>query len=120
MKLSEYQDKARETRLEETKGLRKGYSALGLTGEAGEVADKIKKLIRGDFHLDNFDRQEDMLVAIEEHKLGIAKELGDVLWYVAAVADDLGLSLDLIAQTNLEKLASRKDRGELHGSGDDR
>lgn len=120
MNLKEYQEKARDTRFEETKGLRTGYSALGLTGEAGEVADKVKKIIRGDFSLDNFDTQEEMLEALEAHKQEIVKELGDVLWYVAAVADDLDTSLDLVAAANLEKLASRKDRGELRGSGDNR
>ena len=120
MKLSEYQEKARVTRFEQTKGIHKGYSALGLSGEAGEVADKIKKIIRGDFELAHYDRKETRDAALEEHKMGIAKELGDVMWYLAAVADDLEMNLDAIAQANLDKLAARQQAGKLRGSGDNR
>ena len=112
MNLNEYQEKARATRLDETRGIRKGYSALGLSGEAGEVADKVKKIIRGDFR----DNPE----GFEEHLAEIAKEVGDVLWYVAAVADDLDISLSAIAQANLDKLRSRQERDEIQGSGDNR
>ena len=80
------------------------YPALGLAGEAGEVANKVKKMIRDN----NFDRQ------------GIAAELGDVLWYVAALYRDLNLDLHDIAFQNLEKLYGRKARGTLGGSGDKR
>ena len=113
MNLNEYQAAARTTRFEQTKGINKGYSALGLTGEAGEVADKVKKIIRGDF-------DEKTPEELQEYKLEIAKELGDVLWYVAAVADDLNIGLDVVAQSNLDKLRSRQDRGALQGSGDNR
>ena len=85
------------------------YPALGLASEAGEVAGKIKKVLRdqgGDF---------------EAAPIGsIRDELGDVLWYLAVLAADLGLSLDEIATQNLEKLGSRKDRGRLGGEGDRR
>lgn len=120
MNLNEYQEKARSTRFEKTKGLEKGYSALGLTGEAGEVADKIKKIIRGDFDLEHYATNTERKDALEDFEDSIIRELGDVLWYVAAVADDLEVSLELVASVNLEKLASRKDRGKLVGSGDNR
>ncbi len=82
---------------------------LGLTGEAGEVAEKLKKIIR--------DKNS---VITEEDKQELAKELGDVLWYIAVFAHDLGVPLDKIAQQNLDKLLSRKDRGVLGGNGDNR
>jgi NTP pyrophosphatase (non-canonical NTP hydrolase) len=85
------------------------YPALGLASEAGEVAGKIKKVLRdadGDF-----DRAP--LAAIKD-------ELGDVLWYVAVLAADLGLSLDDIATTNLAKLGARMERGTIGGAGDQR
>lgn len=85
------------------------YPALGMCGEAGEVADKVKKVIR--------DNNQDFT---EEKKREIAKEIGDVLWYCATLAHDLGFSLEEIAQMNIEKLQSRKERGMLSGSGDNR
>lgn len=85
------------------------YPTLGLAGESGEVAEKIKKVIR--------DKNG---VADEETKEMIKKELGDVLWYVAQLATELGLSLDEIAENNITKLASRLERGVLQGSGDNR
>lgn len=85
------------------------YPALGLGNEAGEVQGKIKKVLR-----DNGGSFTD------EHKAKIADELGDVLWYLSAVADDLGYTLDTIAQNNLTKLISRRERGVIQGSGDNR
>lgn len=82
---------------------------LGLNGEAGEVAEKLKKIIR--------DKNS---VITEEDKQEMAKEIGDVLWYLAVFAHDLGVPLDQIAATNLAKLKSRKDRGVLGGDGDNR
>lgn len=82
---------------------------LGINGESGEVAEKLKKIIR--------DKNS---VVSEEDKQELAKELGDVLWYLAVFANDLGASLDEIAQHNLDKLQSRKERGVLGGSGDNR
>lgn len=80
------------------------YVALGLNGEAGEFAEKVKKLIR-----DGVFVKEDA-----------AKELGDVLWYTARAAEALGYSLEDIAQMNIDKLSSRKARNVLQGSGDNR
>lgn len=94
------------------------YPALGLTGEAGEVAEKVKKLYRDDEI--NFMR-EDMLEELNhEQSRDLALELGDVLFYVAACANDIGYSLEEIAEMNIDKLASRKRRGKLTGSGDNR
>lgn len=80
------------------------YLALGLGGESGEVLEKTKKLIRDN----KFDREE------------VAKELGDVLWYLARYANAIGYDLDTIAQMNIDKLESRKARHVLGGSGDNR
>lgn len=80
------------------------YPALGLAGEAGEVANKVKKMLRdGDF-----DRE------------AIAAEVGDVLWYLAALSRDLNIEMHDLAMGNLEKLYGRKARGTLKGSGDKR
>jgi NTP pyrophosphatase (non-canonical NTP hydrolase) len=82
---------------------------LGITGEAGEVVEKWKKIIA---------YREGVLT--DEDKLELKKELGDVLWYLALFAESLGLSLEEIAELNLEKLASRKARGTQRGAGDNR
>ena len=83
------------------------YPALGLCGEAGEVADKIKKTIRGDSSLD-------------EVTGSIADELGDVLWYLAILADDLGVDLEDIAKWNVDKLQRRMKSNKIKGDGDNR
>lgn len=108
MTLNEYQEGARRTAIypSERKII---YPTLGLTGEAGEVADKVKKVIRD--NNDNFTTE-----TCEQ----IAKELGDVMWYAASLAHDLGYSLEEICQMNLDKLASRAKRNMIHGSGDER
>jgi NTP pyrophosphatase (non-canonical NTP hydrolase) len=85
------------------------YPALGLAGEAGEVAEHAKKAIR-----------DDAGTITDERRAAMAKELGDVLWYAAQLATELGLELDRIARENLDKLLSRQSRGVLSGSGDDR
>ena len=92
------------------------YPALGLANEAGEVLGKIKKLIR-DSDL-RFDDGYDQLS--DEQRAAISAELGDVLWYVAALSRDLGVPLNDVAHMNLEKLKSRQARGTLGGSGDNR
>ena len=84
------------------------YVGLGL-GESGEIQGKIKKILR-----------DDSGVVSDEKKAAIAKEIGDLLWYAARTADELGTTLGEIAQVNLDKLSDRKDRGVLQGSGDDR
>ena len=83
--------------------------ALGLTGEAGELADKIKKVYR-----------DKCGVFKQEERNEIAKELGDVLWYLTRLGATLGFSLEQIAAMNIEKLADRAKRGKIGGSGDDR
>jgi NTP pyrophosphatase (non-canonical NTP hydrolase) len=108
MELSEYQRSSRRT-AEYPREAWLAYPALGLAGEAGEVAEHAKKAIRDD----------DGKVT-EQRRAAMAKELGDVLWYVAQLASELDLDLDQIAQGNLEKLLSRQQRGMLSGSGDDR
>jgi len=85
------------------------YPTLGLVGEAGEIAEKVKKIYR-----DNNG------VLDEERKRVLKKELGDVLWYVAQLCTELDLSFDEVAKYNIEKLAERKKIGTLHGDGDDR
>lgn len=84
------------------------YTALGL-GETGEVQGKVKKILR--------DQNGSVT---NENVEQLAKELGDVLWYVAAMASELGLSLAEVAEMNYEKLSGRKERGTIQGSGDDR
>lgn len=82
---------------------------LGLAGEAGEVCDKIKKMIR----------DENGEVS-EGKKMEIVKEMGDVLWYLAMVARYLGVSFEKVAELNIEKLTDRKKRNKIHGTGDNR
>jgi NTP pyrophosphatase (non-canonical NTP hydrolase) len=108
MDLNEYQQAARRTAIYAAHH-RVLYPALGLASEAGEVAGKIKKVLR--------DQGGDFGQAPIE---AIKDELGDVLWYVAVLAGDLGLSLDQVAAANLTKLASRKERSRLSGGGDRR
>ncbi|MFA5249756.1 MAG: nucleoside triphosphate pyrophosphohydrolase family protein [Candidatus Paceibacterota bacterium] len=109
MEFNQYQEEARKTAIYPNKDNNFIYPTLGLSGEAGEVAEKIKKVIR-----DNGG------VVSEEKKAELAKELGDVLWYVANLAEELGLKLEDVAQANIEKLKSRQERGKLHGAGDNR
>ena len=85
------------------------YPTLGLTGEAGEVANKVKKIIR-----DGSNKNDDRMVS------EIKSEIGDCLWYIAVLADDIGCKLSDIANLNLIKLANRKEKGTIHGSGDNR
>jgi len=106
---TEYQQKASETAIfPKEKALE--YITLGLTGEAGEIANKVKKLIR-----DGADEE-----TLEQKKIEIGYELGDVLWYCAMLAREVDINLGHIMEKNIEKLHSRKERGTLGGSGDNR
>jgi NTP pyrophosphatase (non-canonical NTP hydrolase) len=107
--LHEYQRHSRATAVYPQAGDNLTYPALGLCGEAGEVAEKVKKLLR-----------DDGGVMSDERRAALAGELGDVLWYVAQVATEADLDLEQIAQANLDKLLSRQQRGVLSGSGDQR
>lgn len=104
-----YQKECGKTAVYPKIGERFVYPLLGLQGETGEVSEKIKKLFRDDGGKLTKERKEE-----------IAKELGDVLWYIAQLSTELGIKLSYIAEGNLKKLASRKDRGTLHGEGDNR
>ena len=111
--MNEYQERIKEFDLFNATG---NYNTvafvekvLGLAGEAGETADKIKKVLR--------DKDG---VFSEEDKREVVKELGDVLWYVASIARYLNVPLAEVAKTNLEKLEGRRDRNLLHGEGDNR
>lgn len=86
------------------------YTTLGLAGEAGEVAQVIKRVMRDE--VDN--------IITEEKYEQLKAELGDCLWYLARCCDEAKLSFDEIAEANIEKLISRQARGALHGSGDKR
>ena len=108
-RFDEYQILAARTAMYPNQGNNLWYPALGLAGEAGEVAEKVKKIYRdqdGKVFLNDIDE--------------LRKELGDVLWYVAALATELKISLTFVAEMNIAKLQSRADRGVVSGSGDDR
>ena len=107
--INEYQQAARSTAIYPDAGRNMIYPTLGLAGEAGEVAEKVKKVIRDKAGVFDADT-----------RTAIAKELGDVLWYVAQIASELDLDLSNVAQGNLDKLADRAQRGQLQGSGDNR
>ena len=108
MDVNAYQAAAKETAIypKETGIL---YTTLGLTGEAGEVADKVKKIIR-----DHGGEMDD------DARESIMLELGDVLWYVANLTTELGYTLRDVAGANIQKLSDRQQRNKLHGSGDTR
>lgn len=109
MNFKDYQERCLETAIYPGAGENMFYPVLGLAGETGEVCENIKKAVR-----------DDGGVMTKERKETILKELGDVLWYVSAVSSELGISLEDVARTNIEKLKSRKNRNCLKGEGDDR
>ena len=106
---TEYQNKAMETAIYPKKQALE-YLTLGLTGEAGEIANKVKKLIRDGADVEGYN---DKLVQI-------TNEVGDVLWYCAMLANELDANMGNIMEQNLHKLADRKSRGVISGSGDNR
>lgn len=103
MNMNEYQAQAAKTAIYPA-SVQVLYPTLGLAGEAGEVANKVKKIVR-DGKLD---------------KEAIGAEIGDCLWYIAAICKDLGLKMEDVAQANLDKLRQRQEKGTLSGSGDKR
>jgi NTP pyrophosphatase (non-canonical NTP hydrolase) len=109
MDFSEYQKRSRETAIYPGKDKDFIYPALGVAGEAGEVIEKIKKAVR-----------EDSGKITAERKEALQKEMGDLLWYLAQLATETGIDLNQVAEENLAKLLSRKERGKLRGDGDNR
>lgn len=109
MNFAEYQSQTKLTAEYPVVGQAFVYPALGLLGEAGEVAEKIKKIFR-----------DDNQILTEERKQLLKEELGDVLWYVSQLATELGLDLEAVVEFNLEKLKSRQERGKISGDGDRR
>lgn len=106
IQFDEYQEEAAETAIYPTQ-YSILYPALGLANEAGEVLGKVKKVLRD--HNGEFTT---------EQKKMISDEVGDVLWYIASLCEDLGIPLERVANNNIQKLRSRKERGKLGGSGD--
>jgi len=109
MQFNDYQAQALKTAIYPDRGNNILYPTLGLCGEAGEVAELIKKMVR-----------DDEGVMTPERRLKLQKELGDVLWYVAVVAQEACISLESVAKVNLDKLSARKELGLIQGSGSDR
>lgn len=109
MNFNEYQIEASKTAIYPNVGNNLTYPILGLAGETGEVAEKVKKIYR--------DKNG---VISDEDKKSIAKELGDVLWYINATCVEIGVELEEVAQMNLEKLNKRRETNTIHGSGDER
>lgn len=106
--LNDYQEAARKTAIYDS-SYSIVYPMMGLVGEAGECMNKLKKVYRD--HYGNYT---------DKHRADLASELGDVLWYLALASHDLGYTLSEVAQLNIHKLAARKEKGTLKGSGDDR
>ena len=109
MDMNDYQKAALRTAAPKDKKDEVFHLILGLVGEAGEIAEKAKKIVR--------DKASDFS---QLDKDDLAKELGDVLWYVTVLADYFDVSLEEVAEKNIAKLASRQKRGLLGGSGDNR
>ncbi len=109
MKLSDYQNEVKNTAIYPNQGNNISYAVLGLTGEVGEVADKVKKIIRDNNGIIDAQKREELI-----------KELGDAFWYLATLATELNTTLEEVAEKNILKIRDRKHRGVLHGEGDNR
>lgn len=107
MDFADYQVKASATSLKTHIASDVVYPVLGLAGEAGEIAEKMKKIFR----------DKDGAISNEDREL-LKKELGDVLWYVSELASRLDIKLDDVAEHNIAKLAARREQGTIHGDGD--
>lgn len=119
MTLNDYQIISKET-AKFPKDVALFYLALGINGEAGEVADKVKKYFRGDYNKNLSDQETIDKAAELLLKWDVANELGDVLWYVAMLADYFDITLEEIAIRNNHKLQSRLARDVINGNGDNR
>jgi NTP pyrophosphatase (non-canonical NTP hydrolase) len=124
MTFNDYQKLAQETAIYPLQ-YRAVYPALGLVEEAGEVAGKVKKMLRDKPYLHAYlllrqQPEPEHQVEFDQLKEAIKKELGDVLWYIAAVCSDFDLSMEDVAKANYQKLKDRQQRGVLGGSGDNR
>ncbi|WKC78284.1 nucleoside triphosphate pyrophosphohydrolase family protein [Borreliella turdi] len=109
MELNEYQEKAKKTAKYKNKKEELILTTLGLAGETGEVVEKIKKLGR-----------DKNYIIDDEYLISIKKELGDVLWYLSTLSNNLGITLEDVALTNLKKIKKRHEDGTINGEGDDR
>lgn len=109
MDFDQYQHLASETAIYPDQGANLIYPVLGLVGESGEIAEKVKKMIRDDKGVLSPERRELLI-----------KELGDVLWYLSALCGELGVDMNDVAVANIQKLYSRKERGVITGDGDSR
>jgi len=109
MEFNEYQKAARSTAIYPNIGNNFIYPTLGLCGESGEVAEKVKKIIR-----------DDGGIISDEKRALLKKEISDVLWYCAALCSELGFEMNDVAESNIKKLLDRKNRGVVGGSGDNR
>ncbi len=109
MNFNEYQNKAWETAIYPNKGNNFIYPCLGLAGESGEFIEEVKKILRDDnYKID------------ETKKEMLKKEMGDVLWYLAALCMELDFNMEDVAEKNILKLSIRKEKGTIHSSGDNR
>lgn len=110
MNMNNYQKKALVTyKRSDTNMKNRMRMVLGVTGEAGEIAEKYKKAMRDNVCMDS-----------DEFKSEVAKEIGDVMWYLAVLSDDIGYSMGSVGKMNLKKLKDRAKRNKISGSGDDR
>ncbi len=111
MNLNDYQAKSKSTAIYPGQGMVGGilYVSLGLSGEAGEVSNKVKKILR-----------DDKRALTDTRRAEIINELGDTLWYIAMMATELHVTLDEVAKINVAKLVNRKANNTIHGAGDKR